>query len=488
LNDAQAIATKATASIKWSALSGVIQYVAPPLTFLALARLLSPHAFGVLSTAMIFITFSQMFWEAGLGRALIQIQIAAERAANVVFWMNTVLGLVTYALFLVGAPLAADFFKCPQCASVLRVLGLQAVILAFTSVQQNLYMRDFDFRGLFLARLIASVMPALVAIPMAILGMGVWSLVAGTLAGSLFFMLALWGKSDWRPQCHFETDVARRLAKFGAWVVLESFGAWLIIWGDSVLLGRYLGMEQLGIYRVAWTVSLVVFGLLVTPLTQVAFPAFSRLGDSSRHLKDAFTSAAKTISCVSLPSGVGLLILSPEISDVVFGNKWAGLGLIMGIIGILNGVAFTLYINRELYTAIGRPDLNVKVLIISLMFYLPAYLIAAPMGLNVFVYTRLALSLLALPIHVFICTRLLDLSAFYWFRWNWSAITASMVMACTLWVLKFSAAEWSSAIPGWAFLGCLVIAGAVSYIIALFAVDASLASQMWQIGKRALVS
>jgi len=33
---------------------------------------------------------------------------------------------------------------------------------------------------------------------------------------------------------------------------MESLGAWLIVWGDNLIVGRFLGVHDLGVYRTGW--------------------------------------------------------------------------------------------------------------------------------------------------------------------------------------------------------------------------------------------
>jgi hypothetical protein len=58
-------------------------------------------------------------------------------------------------------------------------------------------------------------------------------------------------------------------------------------------------------------------------------------------------------------------------------------------------------------------------MIVAILYYLPAYLIAAPFGLEVFTYTRLGVGLLSIPIHVFLCIKLAGISLhFLWHDWK----------------------------------------------------------------------
>ena len=209
----ETVTRRAARSVKWSALIEVVSRTAPSITVLILARLLTPADFGVVTTAMIVINFCQVLWDAGLGRALVQTQESLENSADVVFWINIALGVLAYGAIVLAAPAIAAFFNSPISSAVLRVLGLQVLIASLASVQQALFVRDLDFRHLFWARLAAAAAPGIVSVPLALLGLGVWALVAGTLTGSVVNLLLVWQKSAWRPRARSDgraSEAARR--------------------------------------------------------------------------------------------------------------------------------------------------------------------------------------------------------------------------------------------------------------------------------------
>jgi PST family polysaccharide transporter len=53
-------------AIKWSFFAELASKVVTPLVFVILARLLTPEDFGVVAAATMVISFSQIFWEAGM--------------------------------------------------------------------------------------------------------------------------------------------------------------------------------------------------------------------------------------------------------------------------------------------------------------------------------------------------------------------------------------------------------------------------------------
>lgn len=467
----QNITAKAVRSLKWSALTEVVSRTAGPIIFVVLARLLTPDDFGVMATAMIAISFSQMFWDAGLSKALIQTKACPEEAAHVVFWTNVILGLLIYLLLFIAAPAIALFFKSPASCPVLRVLALQIVLASLTSVQQALFVRDLNFRGLFWIKLLTALIPAFFSIPLALYGYGVWALVAGSLAGQIINLLLLWRKSDWRPQFRYDWFMVRSLFVFGFWVLLESIGAWLIVWGDNLIVGRFLGVHDLGIYRTGWSLVTIIFGLVLNPFLPVLYPTFSRLQDDLPSLKNTFNRVNRVVFALALPMGAGLLLVGPEIAALLFGEKWQGLGFVLGVLGFMYALSWLVGINAELYRAMGRPDMNTKLMYAQLLYYLPAYYFAAQYGLETFTITRLAVAVVATPIHIYLCVKLLGVSPFYLWQEGKSMILSTIGMAIGVALLKWGLLPYLSIPYAILSLSILIFTGGLIYLGCLWLLD-----------------
>ncbi|MDD5242734.1 MAG: lipopolysaccharide biosynthesis protein [Syntrophorhabdaceae bacterium] len=474
----ESVTDKATRSVKWSALMEVVSRTASPIILIILARLLTPDDFGVVATAMISISFAQMFWDAGLSKALIQTKEAPEDVAHVVFWTNIFLGVLIYGILFILAPAIALFFNSPASGPVLRVLGFQIVIASFSSVQQALFVRDLAFRNLFWIKLLTAFIPGLCSIPLAIFGYGVWALVAGSLAGQALNCWLLWRRSAWRPKITYNKELARKLFSFGFWVLLESFAAWLIIWGDNLIVGRFLGVHDLGVYQTGWMLVTILFGLTLNPFLPVLYSTFSRLQDDLPALKNTFHKVNRVVMALALPMGVGLLLVGPELADLLFGNKWQGLGFVVSVIGFMMGLGWIVGINAELYRAMGRPDVNTKLMFVAILYYLPAYYVASQFGLKTFVITRLVVALVAIPIHIYLCTRMLGFPSFYLWYAGKNIILATLFMGIIVAILKSSMKIFMPDLQNLLTLPLLIITGIIVYAGSLWLKDRSFIIQI----------
>jgi len=409
----ESITSKATHAFKWSALTEIVTRIASPLVNVILAGLLAPTDFGIVATAMIAISLAQIFWDVGLSKALIQTNENTENLANVVFWINIVLGLALYLFLFVAAPWVGVFFKSPASGPVLRILGLQIVIASLSSVQQAFYVRELDFRQLFRVKILMIVISASFSITLALSGYGVWALVAGALAGQTVNLVFLWHSSHWRPSLQPTFSLPKRFFKFGIWILAEGLLAWFFSWGDSLVVGRYIGIDELGVYQVGLSMVAILYGLWVNPFVPVLFPSLARLQDNKTEFMRVFRKTNQFIMMLVLPIGVSLYLVGSEGALMIFGERWQNLGIVISILGLRTALAWLVGINGEVYRAIGRPDINVKLMVVSVFAYFPIYLWAASRGLSMFLFGYFCTAIIGILVHVVISSRSLHLSPLY---------------------------------------------------------------------------
>lgn len=397
-------------ALKWSFLSEIASKAIQPLVFVILARLLTPEDYGVVAAAIMVISFSQIFWDAGMSKAIIQFQGDRTAAANAAFWINNVLGVVVAGVVVVISGIVSDkIFHDPRVALVLQVMALQVVLSALVSIHTALLQKDMRFKHLFWVRLATVAIPGLVSIPLAWYGMGYWALVAGTLAGQVIQVVILWKTSPWKPRFSFDVPMAKQLARFGGWVAATGLLAWFYLWADSLIVGMYLGSHELGLYRTGNAFVMMIFGFLFGPMMPVLYSYLSGIQDNREHVKEVLLKVVRVISLISIPLGIFLYLSAQLVADFVFGENWRGVGIVIGVSALTHGLAWLVGVNGEVYRVLGRPNIETWIMGLCLIFYLPAYLISAQISFEVFLWTRLLIVFPALMVH-WIFLRKLNLS------------------------------------------------------------------------------
>lgn len=401
-------------ALKWSFLADVIARILQPLMFLFLARLLTPEDFGVMTAALMVICFSQIFWEAGLGKALIQRQESVTQAANVVFWSNVCLGIVISTLLVFGASaIARIFFQDGRVTAVVQVMTLQVVFGSACGVHTALLQREFEFKKLFWVRLVSVGLPNLVAIPFALVGWGYWALVGGALMGQFLQLVILWHICDWRPTLKFDWQVAKEMSGFGFWVVISGVLLWFYMWVDSLIVGRFLSSHELGIYRMGNQVAIMVFAILLEPVTPILYSYLSKMKQDKQRLKSAMEKLIKLITFMAIPLAFIIFSLSDLGASVFLDEKWAGIGSVVGVMALLHGFSWVVGMNSEAYLAYGKPLYDALVMAICLPLFLIVFWYSIQQSFEFFVWSRLGVGFLALILHLYMLQRVFGIKMLF---------------------------------------------------------------------------
>jgi O-antigen/teichoic acid export membrane protein len=404
-------------ALKWSFAGELASRAIQPLVFILLARLLTPDDYGVMAAAVMIISFTQIFWEAGISKALIQKQEVSDEVATTGFWINVVTAVViSFSLLALSSMIANFLFQDARVSRVLQVMTLHIILGALASIPTALMQKEMKFNQLFWVKIATVALPAFFSLPMAIYGFSYWALVVGTLAGQLAQVIVLFWISSWRPKFSFNQDIARQLSRFGLWVGLSGVLGWFFLWVDSLFIGSYMGTHTLGIYRTGNQFVTMIFGIMFSPLLPVLYSRLSRAQDNREWMRNSFMRIFRIMTFVAIPIGFILFAVATPVSGIVFGDKWMGIDLVVGTMALTHGFAWIVGANGEVYRAMGKPSYESAVNCIASAVYIVGYYVSIQYGFETFVWTRFALALGAILLHLFFSWYVLRISVFYFLR------------------------------------------------------------------------
>lgn len=311
--------------IFWTFLGTGTQQLLRLMAFIVLARLLSPHDFGVVGAALVVIGLSTIFSQVGVGPAIVQRPVLEPRHLRVGFTISLALSASFMTLIWSTAPLIAWFFRIPELAPVVRVLALVFVCQGAGTIAEALAQRELRFRWLAGVEVVSFAGGfGLVSVPLAWLGLGVWALVYGQLAESLIKTTILLAGRRHPKRLLLEWQPTRELLYFGGGFTLAKLGNYLALQGDNVVVGRWLGPQALGLYGQAYNLMTASALLVGQVLDRVLFPAMARVQSDLPKLRGAYRRGAVLVALVTLPGGCVLYLLAPELILLLLGPKWAG--------------------------------------------------------------------------------------------------------------------------------------------------------------------
>lgn len=385
--------TKVRTATKWSTLGEVVAKLTTPISSIVLARLLTPEAFGVVTTLTMIISFAEIFTDAGFQKYLIQHEFKDDRdreeSTNVAFWSNFVMSLVIWGIIAIfSSPLAA-LVGNPGLGHVLIIACVSIPLAAFSSIQMALYKRDFNFRVLARVRIISTIIPLLVTVPLAFLLRSYWALVIGTIAVNVVNAVLLTLFSRWKPRWFYSFGKLKEMFSFTVWSMVEAITIWLTGYVDVFIVSTTLSQYYLGLYKTSSTLVGQIMGLITAILTPILFSALSRLQSDEGEFKRLFFYFQKVVALLVMPIGIGIFIFSDFITGLILGSQWVEAAGFVGLWGLTSAITIVLsHYCSEVYRAKGRPKLSVLAQALHLVVLWPTVLISVRYGFETLYISR----------------------------------------------------------------------------------------------------
>jgi teichuronic acid exporter len=465
-NEHTALVGQAARSVKWSLLYNVAPRLVTPFSAAILAALLTPVDFGLVAISTFVIALARIVVDLGFSKTVIQRQTRVKEAASIGLWASVLVSATMYLGLWIGAPWIAKAYDNARVTDVIRVAGLALPLTALATIPNALLRRDLEFRRLFWVYASFMIVQAVASVVLALAGLGYWALILGQLIGLLVSVGFVWAMVRWRPVFTFDWPLLRSMFTFSVWVMVSGFQNWLFLYADNVVAGLFLGVAGLGVYSLGFSIAILVPGFLGAALSDVAYPTFCKLQQAPREVGRSLVKLQALTAAALLPVAFGISAVAPSAVELLYGQKWQGLGAVIAILVIMPGLASIWSLNECAYQAVGRPDIWPKLAGFSLLVLLPVLWIAAPYGLLVFTFARFAAAWI-LPIgNVLVGRRALHLGIWEQLREFVSPLVFSVIMYLVVSFLT----RWLSplvGLSGWVKLVSIIVAGALVYCLLL---------------------
>ncbi|HEX5475766.1 MAG TPA: lipopolysaccharide biosynthesis protein [Vicinamibacterales bacterium] len=376
------LAQSAAAGARWSVVSVAARRLVTIVTSLVLARLLTPADFGMMAMAVVFTGFVDLVRGLGTGAAVVQSEGLDDDLLSSLFWLNLAVGLAAAAALLVAAPLAADLFREPRLVPLLRALAVTPVLAVASIVSGSLLTRELRFRRLAFAEVGGASAGGVVGIVLALKGFAVWSLVWQSVSAALAVSAATCLAAGWRPRMRFRGRAVRQVLAYSADVTGANVLSYVVRNADSLLIGRYLGAQSLGLYDLAFRVMMSSLQVVSAAFSRALFPVYVRFGDDHRRLGAAYLKVTAALAFMMLPVVLGLGGVAKPFVAAVFGPAWAGAAPLLVILAPLGALQTLGTSVNNIYQTVRRTDLLLRWYTISGLLLVTGFAIGLRWGVT----------------------------------------------------------------------------------------------------------
>lgn len=433
--------TKVKTATKWSAVTEIVAKLVTPIVSMVLARLLTPEAFGVVTTLTMIITFAEIFTDAGFQKYLVQHEFKdtqdRDESTNVAFWSNFLMSLTIWGIITLFADSLAALVGNPGLGIVLIVACVSIPLAAFSSIQMALYKRDFDFKTLFKVRIVSTLIPLLVTVPLAFWLRSYWALIFGTIAVHTVNAVLLTAYSKWKPRLFFSFKKLKEMLSFTIWSMIEAVSIWLTNYVDVFIVGTMLSQYYLGLYKTSSTLVGQIMGIITATTTPVLFSALSRLQNSDAEFQTMFFRFQKLVGLIVIPLGACIYLYSELVTRIILGEQWLEACGFVGLWGVTSAITIVMsHYSSEVYRAKGRPKLSVLAQWLHIIVLWPTVLITVKYGFEVLYTARSLVRLEWLFVHSIIMWLFAGISFLAMCKNIMPSVIASITMVCIGFALK----------------------------------------------------
>lgn len=398
---------KTIKGVSWSLVEQILTRGVNFVIGIVLARMLSPTDYGLVGMMGIFLAISQLFIDGGLTSALIRTKNPSDKDFSTVYIINLTLSVVFYFLLFFCAPVVADFYDQPLLKPLMRVVSLILIIGSVASVHGTLLTIRVDFKTKSYISIISAVVSGTVGIVCAYKGMGVWALVAQSIASASAITLLTLLFVRWMPRLVFSKESFKRLFSYSSKLLAASCISTIYDNAYPLVIGKKFTAADVGQYTRAGQFPGIANDTIVGALNRVAFPILSQVQDDNERLLRVYEKYIQLACFVIFPVLMILCGCARPLVVFLLTDKWLACVPLMQIIcfsKLLNGVTV---INLNLLYVKGRSDLVLRLEFIKKSIAFLILFVSMFFNVTVMCYGLVLYSVIAAYLNSFYTKRIL---------------------------------------------------------------------------------
>lgn len=328
--------------ISWMSIFRIITRALSFLKIAVLARVLTPSQFGVFGIASLALAFLEILTETGVNIILIQAKKDIKEYIDSAWVVSIIRGVIISIVIIISSPFIASFFKTPEALGILLLISIVPLIKGFINPAEVKFRKELNFSYEFWFRSFIFLVDSVVVVFFALITHSVYSLVFGLLAGAIVEVIVSFILIKPIPKLKFKSNYLKEIFHKGKWITAYGILNYFSENGDNIIVGRVLGSSALGIYQMAYKISILPISEVSDVISQVVFPVYTKIeGDIERLIK-AYLRTIAVIFVGALTIGMLVFLFPTEIVRLILGPQWlsaAPVLKILAIYGILRTIA-----------------------------------------------------------------------------------------------------------------------------------------------------
>lgn len=381
---------------KWMSISTVVSSLVVILRLSILAHFLEKSDFGIVAILTFVHGLTMMFSDMGFATVVLHKQDLKLKEFSCLFWIQMLVYIALYLIMICFTQPISAFYSEPLLKVLLPLSLSDLFFTAFGKLYEAVLQKNFQFRVIAIRNITSNILSLSLAIAMAIMGFGVYTLVISTLFGSIF--LAFWnfivGQKHMKLQLHCSFKEVSPLVKIGLYQTGTSIVDYFCSKLDILIIGRLLGMDALGVYNLSKELIYRFILSVNSIVNKVMSSVFSKIQDDINNLRTSYCSTLSKLTTLTFAALTLIASLSTQIISVLYGDSYQEAGLLTALLAcVAMGTAVGNPV-QSIIVASGRTDLTFKFVWIRALYTIPSIYFCAQYSIFVIAVGEILLTMM----------------------------------------------------------------------------------------------
>ena len=398
------------------------------LMTIIISRFVMPEDYGLVAMLGILIAVANSLVDCGFSNAIVQKIDRTDTDFSTVFYFNTVVSILLYIILYFSAPLIASFYEEPKLDLLTKVICTGLVLRSLSIVQNARFQVAMNFKILTKASLISAVISGIIGIAMAVLGYGVWSIVAQSVLSALIQTFLLWVYAQWLPKMEFSIESFKNLFGFGSKLMLSGLLHTIYLNLYTLVIGKYYNAADVGYYNRANSLAQYPSTNIVGIANRVFYPALCELQADLTAFESLFHRYLRMSCFIVFPLSIGIAAIAEPLISLLLTETWLPAVLPLQIISIAYLFYPILLINNQPLQCLNHPTMFINAEIVKKITALCLLCISLPFGLKALCLSVLVYNICDSIIIIFCSRRIMQTGFRMQFKQLSPILTASVIM------------------------------------------------------------
>ncbi|MFI3270107.1 MAG: lipopolysaccharide biosynthesis protein [Rikenellaceae bacterium] len=288
-----------------------------------LARLLTPEDFGTVTIATVILSFFVIISDLGIATAIVQNKQLTETDNNNIFSFTVYLGIGIAIIFYLLSPLVADFYDVKSIVYICRALSINLLFASLNIVPNALLLKAKRFKFIAVRTILVQLVFGAISIFAAFKGLGIYALLINPIGSSIAIFIFNYIQYPQKFSIHVERESIDKISKYSMYQFLFSIINYFSRNIDNLLIGRYIGIAQLGYYDKSYRLMMLPLSNIAHVITPVLHPLLSEHQDDREYIFKSYLKLLNLLAYVGFPLSVFLYFEASNLIFIVFGSQWA---------------------------------------------------------------------------------------------------------------------------------------------------------------------